>query len=352
MKLSQKKPPITLGEFHRMIGGELIGDPEVLISHTAPIETAGEGAMTLVAGRSTKEKAKDNLAAAYIIERKFADDLEVNGIIVDDGREAFAVVLGYFQRKVIHTGTVSSKAVVELGAKIGNNVTIYDFAYIAADAEIGDGTVIFPHVFVGPGSKVGRDCVIYPQVVIRENVTIGDRAIIHSGVIIGVDGFGFTLTEEGWKKVPQIGGVVIGNDVELFSNTSIASGAAGPTVIADGVKVGDMTHVGHNSVIGRDSIMAGQIGISGSTVIGKRVMVGGQVMFAGHQTIGDGAGIMSKALVDGDIEPGAIVSGIPARDNKKELRIKASMQDLPELRKQVKELAKKLDEVLAKQKEN
>ncbi|MFY9452041.1 MAG: UDP-3-O-(3-hydroxymyristoyl)glucosamine N-acyltransferase, partial [Bacillota bacterium] len=252
MKLSQKKPPITLGEFHRMIGGELIGDPEVLISHTAPIETAGEGAMTLVAGRSAKEKAKDNLAAAYIIERKFADDLEVNGIIVDDGREAFAVVLGYFQRKVIHTGTVSSKAVVELGAKIGNNVTIYDFAYIAADAEIGDGTVIFPHVFVGPGSKVGRDCVIYPQVVIRENVTIGDRAIIHSGVIIGVDGFGFTLTEEGWKKVPQIGGVVIGNDVELFSNTSIASGAAGPTVIADGVKVGDMTHVGHNSVIGRD----------------------------------------------------------------------------------------------------
>ncbi|MDD2430702.1 MAG: UDP-3-O-(3-hydroxymyristoyl)glucosamine N-acyltransferase [Firmicutes bacterium] len=352
MKISAKKEPITLGQLHTLIGGELLGDPNTMISYVAPITEAKDGAITLVAGNSAKDKAKENLASAYIIEKKFASDLDVNGIIIEDGRRAFGVVLGYFKRDIIHTGAISSNAVVALDAKIGSNVTVYDYSYIANDAVIGDNTVIYPNVFIGPGSKIGKGSVVYPQVVIRENVTIGDRAIIHSGVIIGVDGFGFTFTEEGWKKVPQIGGVVIGDDVELYSNTSIASGAAGPTIIQNGVKIGDMTHIGHNSVIGKDSIMAGQIGISGSTIIGERVMVGGQVMFAGHQTIGDGAGIMSQALVEGDLEPKVIVSGNPARDNKRELRIKASLQGLPELRKEVKELAKKLDEILDNSKGN
>lgn len=345
MKLSPKKEPISLHALNELIKGHLVGDQDVLIDHVSPIQDADKGAITLVANNDAKEIAKLQKATAYIIERKYADTFNGNGIIVEDGRLAFALVLSFFGRKVIFDGKISAKATVDPSAKIGKNVTVCDYAYISADTIIGDNTVIYPHVFIGPSSKIGRDCLIYPQVVIRENVVIGDRAILHPGVLVGVEGFGFVYTNNKWQKVPQIGGVIIGDDVELFSNTSIASGAAGPTVVEDGVKIGDMTHIGHNCHIGESSIMAGQIGISGSTVIGKRVKIGGHVMFAGHQTIGDDAGIMSKALVDGDLPPNSIVSGQPARDHKREMRVKASLQELPELRKQVKELIKKIEEI-------
>ncbi len=354
MQLTSLREPLTLSQLQKYTGGQIVGDASVLITHVKPIEEAGSGAITLIANKEARELSNEGVASGYIVEEKYAQGFEHNGIIVPDGRAAFGIVLGLFAQKITMDCGVSSKATVEAGVSLGKNVTICDYSYIASNATIGDNTIIYPFVFVGPGSKIGKDCLIYPQVVIRENVSIGDRAILHSGVIIGVDGFGFTYTEKGWQKVPQIGGVVIGSDVELFSNTSIASGAAGPTIIEDGVKLGDMNHIGHNAKLGKDSIMAGQSGISGSTTLGQRVKVGGHVMFAGHQKIGDDCGIMAKSLVDGDLEPNQIVSGNPARDHRQDYRIKASMQELPELRKQVKRLSKQLEELeaLIKREEN
>ncbi|HHY18804.1 MAG TPA: UDP-3-O-(3-hydroxymyristoyl)glucosamine N-acyltransferase [Firmicutes bacterium] len=343
MQLAPQRNPFLLREVVKLTGGNIVGDDSIVISHVAPIQDAGEGAITLVANKEAQEIAKKNKASAYIIEEKYAKDLQVNGIIVPDGREAFGIILGLFKREVIHDVTISSKATIEEDVKLGKNVSVYDYSYIASGAEIGDNTVIYPGVFIGPESKIGKDCTIYPQVVIKENVVIGDRVIIHPGALIGVEGFGFVYTDSSWQKVPQIGGVVIGDDVEIFSNTSIATGAAGPTIISNGVKIGDMIHVGHNCQIGKDSILVGQTGLAGSTILGERVKVGGQVMFAGQQRIGDDCGIMSKSLVDGDLSANEIVSGIPARDHRTDYRIKAVMQDLPELRRQVKELAKKIE---------
>ncbi len=347
MQLSPPQEPIMLKDIWALTGGTVIGDPSVLITQVAPIFQAGSGAITLVASKEARDIAALKQASAYIIEEKYIKDLLVNGIVVIDGREAFSKVLALFARKVIYDGQVSSKATIEPHAHLGEKVTVYDYAFVASGAKIGDNTVLYPGVFVGPGSQIGRDCVIYPQVVIRENVTIGDRVLIHPGALIGVEGFGFVYSEKGWQKVPQIGGVIIGDDVEIFANTSIASGAAGPTVIENGVKLGDMIHVGHNCQIGQDSILAGQIGLAGSTTLGKRVKVGGQVMFAGQQKIGDDCGIMSKSLVDGDLADNEIVSGIPATDHRKDYRIKASLQELPKLRKDVRELTKTLDKLVA-----
>ncbi len=345
MRLSPPQKEVLLKDICALTGGTIVGDASVLISHVAPIFQAGSGAITLVAGKEARDIAALKKASAYIIEEKYFQDLQVNGIIVLDGRKAFSEVLALFARKVIYNGLISPKATIEPQAHLGEKVTVYDYAFVANDAQIGDNTVLYPGVFVGPGSKIGKDCVIYPQVVIKENVVIGDRVQIHPGALIGVEGFGFVYTEKGWQKVPQIGGVIIGDDVEIFSNTSIASGAAGPTVIENGVKLGDMTHVGHNCYIGQDSILAGQIGLGGSTALGQRVKVGGQVMFAGQQRIGDDCGIMSKSLVDGDLDNNQIVSGIPATDHRKDYRIKASLQELPKLRKEIKEIAKKLDSI-------
>ena len=214
---------------------------------------------------------------------------------------------------------------------------------IGRECTIGDRTVIMPGVVVGDGVKIGDDCRIHANVSIREKVVINNRVIIHNGTVVGSDGFGFALEQGKYHKIPQIGTVVIEDDVEIGANTTIDRAALGETVIARGTKIDNLIQIAHNCKIGEDCVIASQAGISGSTTIGNRVQIGGQAGFIGHITIGDNAIIAAQSGVSKSIEEGKYVFGTPANDFREEFRIHGARRQLPRLLKDIANIKKRLN---------
>jgi UDP-3-O-[3-hydroxymyristoyl] glucosamine N-acyltransferase len=241
-------------------------------------------------------------------------------IVVQDVHRALAVVLGHMYPDEGLARGVHPTAVV------GRNVKIAESARIGA------------YVVIGDDSAIGADTWIYPHVTIYSKVTIGERCIVHSGARIGSDGFGYTFVDGRHMKVPQVGGVVIGNDVEIGANTCIDRGSVGPTEIGNGVKIDNLVHIGHNVRVGDLSIIVAQVGISGSTTLGKGVTLAGQAGLQGHITIGDGATIGGQAGVFSDVPAGATYSGYPARPHKEAMRVQGAVFKLPELIKRLRAL--------------
>jgi UDP-3-O-[3-hydroxymyristoyl] glucosamine N-acyltransferase len=234
-------------------------------------------------------------------------------------------------------------AQVSREASVGRDAAIYSNVFIEAGAKIGDRTVLYPGVYVGKGSSIGADCIIYPNAVIRENVRIGDRVILHGGVVIGADGFGYATDAGKRFKIPQIGGVVIEDDVEIGANSTVDRGTLGDTVIGRGTKIDNLVQIGHNVLVGEDSIMVAQVGVSGSTEVGRRVVIGGQTGLVGHIKLGDGVQIGAKSGVMNDVPPGQVYSGSPAVAHTEWLKMQAALRKLPEFRKKILELEKKLE---------
>jgi UDP-3-O-[3-hydroxymyristoyl] glucosamine N-acyltransferase len=243
-------------------------------------------------------------------------------------------------------------AIVSPTAKLGKNVAVGAYTVIDDKAQIGEGTIIYSGCYIGSNTKIGKDCLIYPHVSIRERIEIGDRVIIHCGTVIGSDGFGFAAVKGVQEKIPQIGTVLVEDDVEIGANVTIDRARFDKTIIGRGTKIDNLVQIAHNVIIGENCIIVAQAGISGSTVLGKNVTLAGQAGLVGHINIGDGAICAAQSGVTKSVPPNTMVSGYPAKPHEVAKRVNACVQSLPELYKKIKELEDKVKELQERLKKN
>jgi UDP-3-O-[3-hydroxymyristoyl] glucosamine N-acyltransferase len=301
---------VKLKKLSEIAAGELIGDGNLEIRGASPIEEAGAGDLVFVLEDKNLAPALSSRAAALVAPLT----AKVTGkpaILVKNPRLAMARILPLFAPKP--------------KGKPG----IHKTAVVAASAKIGKGTVIHPLVVIGENVEIGDDCVIHPSVTLYDRVKIGNRVVIHAGARIGVDGYGFVWEAGKWEKIPQLGTVMIEDDVELYANVCVSRATLGTTRIGAGTKIDSLTHIAHNCDIGRNCALTSLIGLAGSVTLKDHVSVGGMAGFAGHLTVGENAIIMAKAGVTKDIPANSVVSGFPAIDHKKELEQQAALRQLP-----------------------
>jgi len=335
---------MKLGLIAEQLGAHLNGSSDIEIKSAAGLREAGPGDISYVS--DTKHLPDlDHTGASAVIIHESMPVPAIPSLAVRNPRYAFAKVLGMlYVRSAVLSG-ISEQARVAPNAHIGTNTTIHAFAVIEEGAQIGQGVIIHPGVYVGPGSVIGNDCTIHANVSIREGVRIGNRVIIHAGTVIGSDGFGF-VTEGGiHHKIPQVGGVIIEDDVELGANCAIDRAMLGNTVIKKGTKFDNMVHIAHNVVVGEHCLIAGQVGIAGSAKIGSYVAMGGQVGIGDHTTIGDRVMIGGGSAVTQDTAAGSVVAGYYAMPLREWLKVQALLPKLPEFKKRLSQLEKTVQQL-------
>ena len=327
---------MKLREIAELLGGELAGGHDVEIKGAAGISNAKDGDITFLSTAKLISECIESKASAVIV-KDTVPEIKKPQLKVANPQYAFARLLEHFYVKPFMASGISDKAYVSDKAQIGENVSIYPLAFVSDRASIGSKTVLYPGVFIGENSSVGDECIIYPNVTIRENVKVGSRVIIHSGAVIGSDGFGYVMEKGMHYKIPQVGGVIIGDDVEIGANATIDRATTGNTMIGSGTKIDNLVQIAHNVKIGENSVIAAQGGVAGSTEIGNYVILGGQVAVADHAKIDDGVMVGGKSGVMGHLEKG-IYSGIPVIPHRDWLKSTALFAKLPELNKRIKEL--------------
>ncbi|MBI5555133.1 MAG: UDP-3-O-(3-hydroxymyristoyl)glucosamine N-acyltransferase [Elusimicrobia bacterium] len=335
----------TLAELAALVGGKIRGDPQLLIKGVAGIKEAKKDEITFLSNpRYSQDLAKTEAGA--IIVSPDIETLNLAAIICDNPYLVLARILGIFypQGQVIPEG-VHAYAVINSQAKIGAKVALGPYVVAEEGAVIGDGTIVYPGTYIGKGTRIGSSCLLYANVSIREKITIGNNVIIHSGAVIGSDGFGFVPSGGQNVKVPQVGTVIVEDDVEIGANVCIARGTLGDTIIGSGTKIDNLVQIAHNVKIGRNCLIIAQVGISGSTTVEDNVTIAGQAGIVGHITIGKGSIVAGKAGVTKDVPPKEVVSGYPAQPHQVAKRVNAEIQKLPELSKKVRELEKKIEEL-------
>ncbi|MDD5132314.1 MAG: UDP-3-O-(3-hydroxymyristoyl)glucosamine N-acyltransferase [bacterium] len=335
----------TLAELAALVGGKILGDPQLLIKGVAGIREAKQDEITFLSNpKYAKDLAKTSAGAIIVSPEVQIQNLAA--IVCDNPYLAFAKILDVFYplEQVIPAG-IHASAVISSQVKLGTNVAIGPFVVVEEGATIGDGTIVYPGTYIGKGSKIGNYCRFYANISIREKITIGNQVIIHSGAVIGSDGFGFVPDNGENVKIPQVGAVIIEDNVEIGANVCIARGTLGDTVIGAGTKIDNLVQIAHNVKIGRNCVIVAQVGISGSTTIEDNVTIAGQAGIIGHITIGKGSIVAAQAGVTKDVPPKEIVSGYPAQPHQLSKRISAEMNRLPQLNQKVKELEKRIEEL-------
>jgi UDP-3-O-[3-hydroxymyristoyl] glucosamine N-acyltransferase len=335
---------LTLREIADTVKGEVVGDNQVTIKGINSLEEASSGDISFFTDPRYSESVKKTKASALIVS-KVIDFYPGPQLVVSNPALAYARVASLLAPSLPRFPGRSQEAVIHESSKIGENVSIYPLVYVGEEAVIGDHVTLFPGVFVGDRVKIGNKTVLYPNVTILHDCLIGNEVIIHAGSVIGSDGFGFVRNGPINVKIPQIGHVQIDDQVEIGANNSIDRAALGKTWIRRGVKTDNMVHVGHNVVIGEDSIVVAQAAIAGSVHIGKQVVIGGQVAISDHVKIGDGVMIGSQSGVPKSISKGQVVSGTPAMPHRVWLKTSALIPRLPQLNDRLKRLEKKADEL-------
>jgi len=324
-----------------VLAGSVEGNPEVKISRLAKIEDAEAGSLSFLANPKYTPFIYTTRASIVIVNEDFVPEHPVNATLirVKDAYSAFARLLELYNQIKNEKKGVSSLAFISPSAKIGQDVYIGEYAFVGENAVIGDKAKIFPQVYLGDNVQIGEETIIYPGVIIYSDNRIGKHCTLHGGVVIGADGFGFAPQQDkNYKKVAQIGNVVIEDNVEIGSNTTIDRATLGSTIIRKGAKLDNLIQVAHNVEIGENTVIAAQTGISGSTKVGRNCMIAGQVGMAGHLTIGDDVKIGAQAGVSGSIKDGAILLGSPAIDISTFRRAIIHFKNLPEI-------VKRLDEI-------
>jgi UDP-3-O-[3-hydroxymyristoyl] glucosamine N-acyltransferase len=304
-----------LKDLAKLVGGEILGNPDLSVKDVSPISSAKPGDVIFAFDARALSSAEKSQASAIVAPLNSKP--KKPSILVKNPRLAMAKILAQFYPATPAKGGIHKTAVISESAKVGTN------------------SIISPFVFIGEKTEIGKNCVVHPNVTIYDHVKIGDNVIIHSGAVIGVDGFGFEQEAGRHVKIPQIGGVLIEDDVEIYSNATIASGTIDPTIIKRGSKIDCLCHIAHNCSVGEDCAITAQVAMSGSSTLKDRVYVGGQSAVNNRVTVGEGTIIMAKSGVTKDVPPNSVVSGFPAQDHKKELEIQAIMRRLPELIKKL-----------------
>ena len=336
---------VTLLEIAKLVEGELVGNKDIVITGISGIKEAKKGDITFLANSKYESLLETTEASAII-----TSNLPVNSskplIKTENPSFAFAKVMAMFAPDAIrHPQGISEQASISPKAKFGKNVAIGPFTIIEDNVIVGNDTIIYGNCYVGHDTKIGDKCIIYPNVSIRERIIIGNRVIIHCGTVIGSDGFGFALVKGIQEKIPQIGTVLIEDDVEIGANVTIDRARFDKTFIGKGTKIDNLVQIAHNVIIGENCTIVAQAGISGSTILGNGVILAGQAGLVGHITVGDGAVAAAQAGVTKSIPAHTVVSGYPARPHDVAKRVNACVQNLPQLYKRIKELEQKIEKL-------
>lgn len=329
------------------IQGEIIGNENATVHTFAKIEEGTKGAISFLSNPKYEQYIYTTESSIVLVNKDFNPEKEISATLikVENAYEALAKLLQLYEASKPRPTGISEKASVDPGAKIGENVYIGPFATIMAGAEIQDGVRIYPGCFVGMGARIGKDTTLNANVSVYEGVRIGSRCIIHSGAVIGADGFGFAPGANGYDKIPQIGTVIIEDDVEIGANTCVDRATMGATIVHRGVKLDNLVQIAHNDVVGEHTVMAAQVGIAGSAKIGKWCVFGGQAGSSGHITIGDHAAIGPQAGIISNVKENSRIIGSPTMDEKAFFKSMTVLRKLPDMYKQMYQLQKELEEL-------
>lgn len=334
---------LTVSEIAGIVGGTLEGEGDATVSGLAGLAEAGGEDITFLSNPKYSAEAACTAAAAVIVSRSWKGDCPRPVIRVEDPDAALAVLAETLGPPPVRPEPgIHATAVVGEDVVIGRDVVIGPQCVVEDGARIGDRSVLWAQCFVGREAGIGEDSLLYPLVSVREGSLVGRRVIIHSGAVIGSDGFGYIREEKGWKKIPQVGTVEIGDDVEIGANVTVDRARFGKTVIAAGAKLDNLVQVAHNVHVGENAAIAAQVGIAGSTAVGDNVRMGGQSGATGHVEIGDNATVAARGAVTKDVPAGVLVSGYPAMPHDKARKLQAALARLPELRKRVADLEERL----------
>lgn len=334
-----------------LVGGQVVGDGDVAIRRVAPIDEATAGEITFLANPRYAQYLDRCRASAVIVGNGKAAALAgrapMSFLEAADPYIAFAKILQLFAPALALAQTCSPQSSIDPSSVIGAGVTVFPHAFVGARAKVGGNSVLYPGVFVGADVEIGGDCVLHPNVAVRDGCRIGDRVILHAGVVIGSDGFGYAGRGESRVKIPQVGIVVIEDDVEIGANTTVDRATLGQTVIQRGAKIDNLVQIAHNVIIGEHSVVAAQAGIAGSTKVGKHVTIAGQVGIVNHVEIGDGAMIGPQSGIPKSVPPGVILSGgIAAAPHHEWLKVMTLLPQLPKLWASVRAMERQISQLL------
>jgi UDP-3-O-[3-hydroxymyristoyl] glucosamine N-acyltransferase len=342
----------TAAQISILLNGKLEGSADVVVSSFGKIEEAQEGQLTFLANPKYEDYLYSTNASIAIINDAYElrEPVKPTLIRVQDAYTAFAQLLGKYQEMVTQQlKGIQQPSFIASSAKLAEDVYVGAFSYIGENVQVETGTKIFPNSFIGDNVRIGRNCIIHPGVKIYHDCILGNQVSIHAGTVVGSDGFGFAPQADGsFKKVPQIGNVIIEDHVEIGANTTIDRATIGSTCIRTGAKLDNLIQIAHNVEVGNSTVIAAQAGVSGSTKIGSNVMIGGQAGLVGHIQIADGAKINAQSGVSKSMkEPYSAVTGSPAGDYTSALRSQAVFRNLPQLEKRIQELETLVKQLMA-----
>lgn len=337
----------TAGQIAAFLGGTVEGDGDTKVNTFAKIEEAGPGCLTFLANPKYTHYIYSTGASAVLVSNSFEAEGDISAALikVENPYEALSRLMRMVDQVLNpQPAGIEQPSFVADGVIVPEEAYIGAFAYIGEGVTLGKGVKIYPSVYVGRGCEIGEGTILYPGVKVYPRCKVGKRCIIHAGAVIGADGFGFAPNAEGkYEKIPQMGIVSIGDDVEIGANTAVDRATMGQTVIGDGTKLDNLIQVAHNCVIGSDTVMAAQVGVAGSTHIGSHCMVGGQVGFAGHITIGDNVQIGAQSGIPNNVAAGSRLMGYPAVDSREFLRQAALIKRLPAMADELRRIGKAVD---------
>lgn len=340
MKFSAKQ----ISEF---LNGELIGNPDVSVSNFSKIEEGQPGTITFLGNPKYTAHIYETTADIVIVNDDFEPEKPISATLIKVPN-AYSALASLMELAGSHQAVkigVEEMSFIAPNAKVGENVYVGAFAYISAGASVGNDSKIYPHVYVGDNVQIGKNCIIYSGVKIYADCVIGDNCILHSGAVIGADGFGFSKKEERYHKIPQMGNVILEDDVEIGANTTVDRAVMGSTIIRKGVKLDNLIQIAHNCEVGENTVMAAQVGVAGSTKIGESCVLGGQVGIAGHITIGNRTQIGAQSGILSSTKEGSEIIGTPAFPVKNYFRSSIIVPKLPDMYRQLNALEKEIAEL-------
>lgn len=334
----------TAKQISEIVDGSVEGDGNVVVSKVEKIEEAGEGGLTFLANPKYENYLYTTEASIIIVNNDLILEKPISPTIirVKNAYTAITLLLDQYNKFRFHKTGIEEPSFIHPSVQLGKDVYIGAFSYIGEGVVLGDNVSVYPQVYVGDHVKIGADSILFPGVKVYHDCELGKQVIVHSGTVIGSDGFGFAPQEDGtYRKISQIGNVLIEDNVEIGSNTTIDRATMGHTIIRKGVKLDNLIQLAHNVDVGENSVIAAQTGISGSTKIGKQVVLGGQVGAVGHITIADGTQVQAQSGINRSIEePGLKWAGTPASQFQQQMRAQVVLQRLPDIERRIDQLEK------------
>lgn len=340
----------TAQQIAEVLKGTIEGDPNVSVSNFSKIEEGKPGTLTFLANPKYTHYIYDTHASIVLVNSDFVAEKPVSATLIKvvNAYAALAILLDMVEKSKPQKVGIEDMSYVATSSKVGSDVYIGAFAYIGEHVSVGNNTKIYPQVYIGDGCSIGDNTILYPGVKIYPGCKIGNNCIIHAGVVVGSDGFGFAPEDGVYKKIPQMGIVIIEDDVEIGANTTIDRAVMDATIVRKGVKLDNLIQVAHNVEIGANTVMAAQVGISGSTKVGDHCVIGGQVGLGGHITIGDNSSIGAQAGIISNIKEGSQIIGSPAIPIKDFFKSSVIFPKLPDMYRQMAQLEKEIQQLKEK----